>query len=461
MRINADSANGTTFAPGSSAQSVFLSVSCLAAIYFHNKEIKMSVRCNGTIHFAITLTLLAALIGQPAKAEDWPRWRGPGLDGISKETGLLQQWPTDGPRQLWRATLSGGFSSVVVADGRLFTQTKEKNQEIVVCLDAASGNELWRFRYDCDYGAHRSFTGGGMPASRTGPRTTPVVEGDRVYTLGATGILLCLEAKTGKEVWRQDLLKIAGRECPTHGYCGSPLVAGDRIFLQTGGSGGKSVAALDKRDGRIVWQALDEVLGQGSPVWAVVRGTPQVIFFAGKAVIGVAPQDGRLLWRYPWTTRFDLNIATPICTDDKVFISSNYGTGGALIRIMDTNEPETVWKTLTMQNHISTSVLYQGSLYGFSEQRLRCVDFTTGQVKWDKPGLGRGSVVVADGHVIILGDHGQMVLAKATPAAYTELSRCQVFDKGTLTWTVPVVSGGRLYIRSENALLALDLRGEP
>jgi outer membrane protein assembly factor BamB len=418
----------------------------------------MSFRYN---RMTIAMISLAALAGQSANAEDWPRWRGPRLDGISQESGLLKKWPDGGPRQLWRAALSGGFSSVVVADGRLFTETKEKNQELVLCLDAVTGNEQWRFRYDCDYAAHPTFTGGGMPASRTGPRATPVVDGDRVYALGATGILLCLDAKTGKEIWRQDLLKIAGRDCPTHGYCGSPLIVGERIFLQTGGSGGKSIAALDKRDGQIIWQSLDEVLGQGSPVWAEIRGTPQVIFFTGKAAIGVAPQDGKLLWRYPWSTRFDLNIATPICSDDRVFISSNYGTGGALLRVTEKNQPETVWKTLTMQNHISTSVLYQGHLYGFSEQRLRCVDFPTGQVKWDKSGLGRGSLVVADGQLIILGDHGQLVLAEPNPSEYTEVSRCQILDKGTLTWTVPVVSGGRLFIRSENGLLAFDLRGEP
>lgn len=403
-------------------------------------------------------SLLTAITGTSAHAEDWPRWRGPRLDGISRESELLKEWPMGGPRQLWKAELSGGFSSVVVAEGRVFTQTKEKNQEVVVCLDAATGKDVWRYRYDCDYGAHKTFTGGGMPASRTGPRGTPTVDGGRVYTQGATGILLCLEAKTGKQVWQQDLLKIAGRDCPGHGYCGSPLVMGERIYLELGGSEGKAVAALDKKDGRVVWQALDDSLGQGSPIWAEVKGVPQVIFFTGKAAIGVAPQDGKLLWRYPWTTRFDLNIATPIYVDGKVFISSNYGTGGALFRLTDKEEPQTLWKSLAMQNHISTSVLYQGNLYGFSEQRLRCVDFETGKVRWDKSGLGRGTLLVADGQLIILGDHGDLVLAKANPEEYAEVSRCQVFDKGTLTWIVPVVSDGRLFIRSENTLLAFDLR---
>ncbi len=409
---------------------------------------------------AMAVSFLPVIACLPARAEDWPRWRGPRQDGISQETELLKEWPNGGPRQLWKAQLSGGFSSVVVADGRVFTQTKEKNEEIVVCLEAATGKELWRYRYDCDYAAHPTFTGGGMPASRTGPRATPAVDGDRVYTLGATGILLCLEVKTGKKIWQQDLLKIAGRDCPTHGYCGSPLVVADRIYLELGGSDTQAVAALDKRNGSVVWKALDDSLGQGSPVWAEVRGVPQVIFFTGKGAVGVAPRDGKLLWRYPWTTRFDLNIATPIFADGKVFISSNYGTGGAVFRLTDEGEPQTLWKSLAMQNHMSTSVLYQGSLYGFSENRLRCVDFETGKVQWDKSGLGKGSLVVADGHLIILGDHGELVLAKPNLTEYTEVSRCQLFDKGTLTWIAPVVSDGRLFIRSENALLALNLRKE-
>jgi outer membrane protein assembly factor BamB len=353
--------------------------------------------------------------------------------------------------------LSGGFSSVVVTDGRLFTQTKEKNEEVVVCLDAANGKDLWRYRYDCDYSAHKSFTGGGMPASRTGPRSTPAVDGDFVYTLGATGILLCLEAKTGKKVWEQDLLKLAEMDCPKHGYCCCPLVVGDRIYVHPGGPKGKSVAALDKKHGAVVWQALDDPIGEGSPVWVQSGGKTQVIYFTGAGAVGVAPKDGKLLWRYPWKTQYDLNIATPVYADGKVFISSNYGTGGAVLRLTDKEEPETVWKEKTMQNHISTSVLYEGHLYGFSEQRLRCVEFDTGKVKWDKTGLGKGSVLVADGHLIVLGDHGDLVLAKATPDKYTEVNRCQVFDKEKLTWTVPVLSDGRLFVRHENGLAALDL----
>jgi outer membrane protein assembly factor BamB len=394
---------------------------------------------------------------QPARGEDWPCWRGPHWDGISRETGLLAEWPKNGPAQLWKVHLGGGFSSAVVADGRLFTQTKEKTQEVVLCLDAVSGKDLWRYRYDCDYAEYPTFTGGGMPASRTGPRSTPTVVGDRLYSLGATGILLCLETKTGKKVWQQDLLALAGISCPKHGYCGCPLVVGDHIYLNPGGPKGKSIAALATKDGSMVWQALDDPIGESTPVWVENSSSSQVIFFTGIAAVGAQAKDGKLLWRYPWKTQFDLNIATPIYAGGKVFVSSNYGTGAALLRLNQTSEPETVWKSKAMQNHFTTSVLYEDCLYGFSEARLRCVDFQTGQVRWEKMGLGKGSLVVADGQLIVLGDHGQLVLARATPDKYTEISRCQVFDAQSLTWIVPVVSNGTLYVRSQFTLVALDV----
>jgi len=409
----------------------------------------------GVVAFAIIL--LAAALAEPAHSEDWPCWRGPQRDGMSRETGLLKAWPKDGPRQLWKADLSGGFSSVVVADGRLVTLTKEKNQEVVVCLNAATGKDIWRYRYDSDYRAYKTFTGGGRPQARTGPRATPTIDGDRVYTLGATGTLLCLEVKTGKKIWQQDLLKIASMDVPTHGYCGSPLIMGDLIYLNPGGPKGKSIAALNKEDGAVVWQALDDPVGHASPVWAEVGEGPQVIFFTGVAAIGVDPQNGRLLWRFPWQTKPPIHVATPICSDGKVFISSDYGTGAAVFRLTGQIEPITIWKTKAMHNHFSSSVLYAGKLYGFSEQRLRCVDFETGEIKWDQPGLGRGSVVVADGGLIALGEHGELVLAKAAPDGYAEISRCQLFTKDTLTWTAPVISGGRLFVRHENGLAAFDL----
>jgi outer membrane protein assembly factor BamB len=405
------------------------------------------------------ILIVSILLADLALAEDWPRWRGAKQDGISQERGLLKQWPAEGPIRLWTAKLGGGFSSMVVFDGKVCTQTRDKNQEVVVCMDAATGKEIWRYNNDADYNAHPSFSGGPVPESRTGPRATPAVEGDRLYAVGATGILNCLNAKTGEKIWQQDLIQIGGGKVPMHGFSNSPLVEGDHVYINAGGPNGKSIAAINKKDGSLAWQALDDPIGHSSAVWAEIGGVPQVIFFTGIAAVGVAPKEGTLLWRYPWKTTYDLNIATPIYSNGKVFISSNYGSGAAVFSVNDKNETQTVWKAMSMQNHFATPVLYEGNLYGFSENRLRCVDFATGKLVWDQLGLGRGSLTLADGHLILLGDHGQLALAKATPEKYVEISRVQIFDKAILTWTAPVVSGGRLFVRNENELTAFDLRG--
>jgi outer membrane protein assembly factor BamB len=406
--------------------------------------------------------VFGAGFGTPqARGEDWPRWRGPRGDGVSRETGLLKEWPAEGPKRLWKAALSGGFSSVAVAGGRVFTQTKEKKQEVVVCFDAASGKELWRHRYDCDYADHPTLTGG-YPRGKwlSGPRATPAVDGDRVYTIGVTGVLLCLEAKTGKQVWRRDLLALGKRECHPQGYISSPLVAGDRVYVHPGGPNGRSIAALDKKDGSVAWQALDDPQGHGSPIEIRFGGAAQIVYFTGAGAVGVEPKTGKPLWRYLWKTRFDLNIATPLYSDGRVLVSSGYGTGAAVFRLTRKGEPETVWKKKVLENHFATSVLYKGRVYGFSEYRFRCVDFETGRFLWGTPGLGKGSLLIAGGRLILLTDHGKLILARTDADKYTPISRHQVFDKDTLTWTAPVLSGGVLFVRCENALVAIDVRSK-
>jgi outer membrane protein assembly factor BamB len=407
-----------------------------------------------TLLLAVVVAILAV---SPSRSDDWPCWRGPGGDGISRESGLLAKWPENGPRQLWRIKLTGGFSSMAVADGRLFTMTKENNQEIVLCQDAASGRENWRYPYDCDYKAHPTLTGGYPPGKYlSGPRATPAVSDGRVYTIGTTGILLCLDCKTGSRIWRVDLLQLAQRECPDPGYCASPLVKGDRIYLQSGGENGKSAFALNKSDGQVIWHGLNDRIGYGTPVW-IDQASPQVIFFTGEAVVGLAADSGKELWRYPWKTQYDLNVATPVYAEGRVFVSSNYGTGGAVFQLAASSKPQTVWKKKTMQNHCATSIFFEGNLYGFSERRIRCVNFQSGDVKWDHSGLGLGTVLLADGKLIAFSDKGELYLLKAAPAAFEAISHFSVFPQRPLTWTVPVVSGGKLFVRSENELVAFGI----
>jgi outer membrane protein assembly factor BamB len=342
---------------------------------------------------------------------------------------------------------------VAVAQGRVFTHTaRAKQEEIVLCLDAATGKELWRYTYACDYDKLVTL----RENYDSGPRATPAVDGDCVYTIGTSGIILCLEAKTGKKVWQNDLLQIAGRRCPPQGYCSSPLVLGEHVYVHPGGNQGNSVAALNKRDGRLVWQALDDPPSYATPVGIEFNGTLQIVFFTGQAVVGVAAKDGQLLWRVEWRTEPPIHGATPIAAGGQVFISSNYGTGGALLRLRKDGNPDVVWKSRVMQNQYATCVLYQGHLYGFSGFRLRCVDFATGQSKWDKMGLGKGSLLIADGHLIILSEKGDLILAEATPKGYIEKSRCRPLRGACCS--VPVLAGGRFFLRNEKEILALDLK---
>lgn len=392
--------------------------------------------------------LLATMV---LRADDWPNWRGPRHDGISRETGLLTSWPKDGPKIAWKLNLTGGYSSVAVADGRLFTQSKVKNEETVLCLDARTGKQLWEFRYPCDYEIHKKHLD---QRFKSGPRCTPTVDGDRFYTIGTAGDLFCLEAKTGKKIWHLDLLKMAERPIPDYGYSNSPFIVGERLFVHPGGPKGCSLAALDKRDGRVLWKALDDKIGWATPMQYDHKGETQLVYFTASGPVAVSPADGKLLWRHEWKTDFDLNVAAPIYSEGRLFISSNYGRGGALLRLKDQGNPEVIWANQSMTNHFSCSVLLDGHLYGFSNARLRCVEFATGKVKWDKDGLGRGSVLIADGHVIALGEQGTLVLAEASPKKYAEKARWQALTGRC--WSVPVLANGLLYVRHESQLLALE-----
>jgi hypothetical protein len=393
-------------------------------------------------------------------AGDWPHWRGPHFDGVSRETGLLKEWPDGGPRVLWKVKLSGGYSSVAVAGGRLYTHTaRDKKEECVLALDAASGKELWHTTYPCDYDRHVSLG----EKYDSGPRATPAVDGDRVYTIGTTGIVLCLEAASGREVWRRELAALGNRTCPRQGYCASPLVIGDLLFVHPGGRKGNSVAALNKADGRLVWQALDDAISYSSPI-RLDGGEPCVLFLTANSVAVFTAKTGKLCWRYD-LGRVDggpddvmLPAATPLHTAGEVFVSSNL-MGGALLRLGDQRAAEKIWTSPIMRNAFATSVLYRDYLYGFAGSRLRCVEWATGKAVWSESGLGKGSVALADGQLIILTEAGELYLAEATPEGYRQMGHCQPLQGPCLT--APVIAGGRLFLRNERLLMALDLKADP
>ncbi|MDE0300095.1 MAG: PQQ-like beta-propeller repeat protein [Candidatus Poribacteria bacterium] len=384
-----------------------------------------------------------------ANSLEWHQWRGPNRDGISLETGLLKRWSDDGPTELWRISLGEGFSGVSISNGRAYTMFVKGEDEIVVCLDAASGKEIWRYLDDYRF---ENRQGG------DGPRATPTVDGNRVYVLSAYGRLVALDALNGKELWSHDFTKAFSSNMPRHGFSTSPIIEGDLLLIETGGESGKALVACDKRSGKIVWSSEDDASGYSSPITVTVLGKRQTVFFTGRGLVSVSPKDGEIYWRYDWPTRFNVNAATPIfISPDKIFISSGYDMGAAVVQIQETGDglsAAEVWTSREMKNHFSSSVLHDGYLYGFDNAFLKCIDAETGEEQWVKRGFGKGSLLFADGNLIILGEEGSLVLAKATPTQYEEAAQTQIFHGRC--WTMPTLSDGKLYLRNTEELICLD-----
>jgi outer membrane protein assembly factor BamB len=385
---------------------------------------------------------------------DWPQWRGPRRDGVSMETGFLTAWPSSGPKKLWSQPAGVGFSSLAVANGRAYTLFQDGPNEAVICWDADNGKELWRFRYPCKY---ENYFG-------SGPRATPTVDGDLVFTVGGTGILHCLKTNPssaeGELVWRKDLLTEFDASNLEWGVSFSPLVEGDLLYTNPGGPNGNSLAAFDKRTGQLKWKALDDPAGYSSPI-AVTLGTKrQILFFTGAGLVGVAPDTGALYWRFPWSTNHGCNIATPIAVQDYVFISSGYNRGCAVIKIEPqpdgSLQPVRVYEHSKMCNHFASSVRHQDHLYGFNNTFLTCMNFRTGEVTWKERGFDKGSLLLADGYLIVLGERGNLALAKADSSKFEKLAEFEASSKKC--WTVPVLANGRLYVRDEQQVTCFDLR---
>ena len=385
-----------------------------------------------------------------ATAADWPQWRGPNRDGISPETGLLRSWPASGPRLVWKAQgLGEGYSNLAIAQGRIFTQGQRGRAQFVIALNKASGRKLWQTPAGKSY----------RDSHGSGPRSTPTVDGDRVFALSADGTLVCLETSTGNTVWSLNIVKKFGGRIPGWGVSGSPLVDGNRVIVNPGGRGA-SIVALDKRNGTVLWRALSDPPGYSSPIAVQVGGTRQIIVFTGRSAVGVQAETGNALWRYRRVSNGTANIATPIFRDGHVFLSSDYGTGCALLKLTSQNgfwRAAEVYFNRNMRNHYSSSVLVGDHLYGFSSSILTAMHWKTGAVAWRDRSVGKGTVAYADGNLYLASEDGVVGLAEATPAGYREKSRFQISRSSVPMRAVPVISGGRLYLRDQDTLYCFDI----
>ena len=395
------------------------------------------------------LVFAFVLCFSPAYA-DWPQWLGPNRTGISTETGFLKTWPKDGPEVLWKRNLGKGFSGISVADGRVFTMFADGDDEYVICLNEKSGDEIWRFRTG---GMFEEWQGG------DGPRSQPTADGERVYVLCAEGRLYALKAANGDTIWTVDLVDGLGGRFPRFGFSTSPLVEGDFLFLEAATRDG-TFLALHRKDGKVAWASQNDVASYSSPIALDLAGARQVVYFSGDAVVGLSPADGSLYWRYPWKTSYDLNIATPIFVPpDRIFISSGYDHGAALLRIEpggDGFSVTRVWESRRMKNHFGTSVLVGDYIYGFDNAILKCIEARTGKEQWKHRGYGKGALIYADGHLVLLSDNGRLALAQATPDGFSEKAGVQVLDGRS--WTMPTLANGRVFVRDMRKIVCLDLR---
>jgi len=389
---------------------------------------------------------------EPAKDEesfDWPVWRGPRGDGISREKDWKSTWPDAGPGQLWNQQIGIGFSSISVSSSRAFTMGWADGKDTVFCLDAAKGDVLWKHSYPCLLvdNLHEG-----------GPAATPTVDGNRVYTVSKEGHLFCLDADKGTVVWSAELQKLLEVKMPEWGFSCSPLVRGELLLLEAG-----RTAAFDKRTGQLVWKTNLYRPGYGSAVAMQVAGEAAIAVLNNDCLLVVREKDGQEIAQTPWETQYVTTSTTPIPIGNTIFVSTGYRQGCALFELKG-GKLEALYQNKNMANHMNNCVLFEGCLYGFSgnshDRRrvdLVCLDAKSGEVKWKQGGLGCGSLMLADGRLIALSDEGSLVIAKATSESFQELGRAAILDGRC--WTVPVLANGRIYARNAaGKLVCVDVR---
>jgi outer membrane protein assembly factor BamB len=405
---------------------------------------------------ALAGIVVVALAGVTIYASDWPQWQGPDRTGISKETGLLKQWPASGPPLVWTATgLGSGYGSMAVAGDRIYVQGARARQSALIVYNRADGKEVWSKALGPTEGNDQG----------PGPRGTPTVDGDRIYVLSEAGDLYCLKTD-GSEVWHRNMLRdFNGRQLRWL-ISESPLVDGPHVVVSPGGSGrdgGAGMVKLDKMTGKTVWTAKDlsDPAGYSSIIAADVQVVRTYMTFTATAGVGVRASDGKLMFRYPNAANGIANITTPLFFNNKVFFTSAYDTGGGLVDLTAQNgevKAKEVYFTRNMKNHHGGVVLVDGYLYGFNDSILTCLEFATGRMMWRDRSVGKGSVTFADSRLYIQGENNVFGLAEVTPAGYVEKGRFTIPDKGLPSWAHPVISDGRLYVRNQDSMMAYDIK---
>lgn len=381
----------------------------------------------------------------------WTDFRGPARDGHYTQGRIRLDWPASGLAPIWKQPVGGGYASFVIARGRAFTIEQRGESEVAAAYDVATGRELWTTAWTA---AFVELMGG------DGPRATPTWADGLVYVLGATGEFRCLEEQTGRTVWRTNILTDAGAANLQWGMSASPLIVDDTVIVLPGGPRGRSVVAYDRRTGTMAWSALDDKQAYSSPMLVTLNGSRQLLVFAATRLMGLSPDRGTVLWEYPWKTQYDVNASQPLLLgNNRVFVSTGYGTGAAVIELSRAGERVSVrevWRNIRMKNQFTSSLLHDGYVYGLDEAILACVDPATGEVKWKGGRYGYGQVMLADGALIVLTEDGDIALVRATPERHQEIARFSALNGRT--WNHPAMADGYLLVRNSAEMAAFDLR---
>lgn len=403
--------------------------------------------------------LALAFAVAPAYAQ-WPQWGGPDRNFATNAQGLAPQWPEGGPKKLWSRPLGEGYSSITVDDGKLFTMYRKGDDEYVVCLDAAKGDTKWEHKYNAPIpeGMEKQF---GL-----GPNATPSIAGGKVYTLGVSGILHCLDEATGKVVWSHDLRKDYSAATPHFGFASSPLVYKDRLIVAAGGKD-SGILAFNLADGALIWKKYDfggEEKGDiySSPIVIQLDGEDQIVLLAGREVFGFDAASGEQKWFHPHINQWNTNICTPIWGDDHVLYVSSGGEAGSrglkLGRDGGITKVEEVWTTRKMavgQGNAVRAGKYVYASSGDGPAFITAVNAGDGSIAWRERGFGKSTMIHADGKLIILDEDGTLALATPTPEALTVHTKLQLLKKPA--WTAPTLVGKTLYVRDKETIMALDL----
>lgn len=402
-------------------------------------------------------------------AGEWPQWRGPDRTGVSTETGLLDKWPSDGPKQLWKVGgLGDGYSTPSVSAGKLYLLGTKGNDEYMICLEAKDGAKVWDLKIGSKTGGYAA------------PKSTPTIDAGFAYAVSSDGNLVCVSIAKGELKWKKSYKSDFSGQQGNWAYTESPLIDGDWV-LGTPGGESATIVALKKATGEVVWKTEVKGLqakagggkkggppksyataGYSSIIVATIEGVKQYVQFIGGGVVGVDAKNGKLLWHYDDPANGTANISTPIVRDNYVFAASAYGNGGGLAKLTksaDGFKADQQYFIKQMQNHHGGMVLVKDHVYGTNGGSLLCVEFKTGKIVWDDRSVGKGSVTFADGHLYVRGENGKMALVEANPAKYTEKGQFTQPDRSKqAAWPHPVVVGGKLYLRDWDNLFCYDVK---